>query len=106
MNNIKIKIPEQLVNYIEALQYDREGLKDLIARISQLHNITKTWEGIQSLNNFWFEKYLNINAEYNMAKQELENEYIKPLIIDDKKYDWFLDFTSNEVTLKYYDKEN
>lgn len=101
MEKMIIHVPEEMVNYIEGLQYDLEGLKDLITRISTL-NVNDA-ENETDLNSFWLQKYLDKNLEYRYAKQELEKDFIKPMLSNIKNYSWNLDFNSCEVTIEYED---
>lgn len=96
MEKMIIHIPEDTVTYIEGLQYDLGGLRDLIARISEIKK-----ENNEELDSFWLQNYLDKNLEYNYAKQELEKEYIKPLLVDISNYKWRLNFDSCEVIVEY-----
>ena len=95
MITTKIQIPEDLVNYIEGLQYDVEGMKDLIVRMSN-------YQAPEENNSYWANLYLKKNAEYNMAKQELVTQYIEP-VVENKPCNWSLNFNSGELTIEYED---
>lgn len=85
----KIKISEDLCNYIERLHYETNALQDLISRMKNFED--------DEVNEYWLNKYVEVYKEYNLAKQELEKEYIIPIY--DDKYSWNLDFDSCEVSI-------
>ena len=85
----KIKISEELSNYIERLHYETNALQDLISKMKNAED--------EELNNFWLDKYFETYKEYNLAKQEMENQYIVPVF--GKKVNWNLDFNNCEVSI-------
>lgn len=85
----KIKISEELSNYIERLHYETNALQDLISRMKNSED--------EELNNFWLNKYFDTYKEYNLAKQEMEKQYIVPDF--GKKVNWNLDFDTCEVSI-------
>lgn len=88
---INIEVSQELCDKIEALQYEVESRKDLIAFI--LSNDMKT-------NSIQFEKYnkeyLEFFKKYNLAKQELVNKYFPNI----QYSHWNLDFSSRIVTVE------
>ena len=85
----KIKISEDLRNYIERLHYETNALQDLISRMKNFEN--------DEVNEYWLNKYFEVYKEYNLAKQELEKEYILPIYKE--KVSWNLNFESCEVSI-------
>lgn len=85
----KIKISEELSNYIERLHYETNALQDLISKMKDAED--------EELNSFWLDKYFETYKEYNLAKQEMENQYIVPVF--GKKVNWNLDFNNCEVSI-------
>ena len=85
----KIKISEDLCNYIERLHYETNALQDLISRMKNFED--------NDINEYWLNKYFEVYKEYNLAKQELEKVYITPIYGD--KCSWNLDFDSCEVSI-------
>lgn len=85
----KIKISEDLCNYIERLYYETNALQDLISRMKN--------EDDEGLNHFWFDKYVEIYKEYSLAKQEMEKQYI--ISKYGKDTHWVLNFEDNEVVI-------
>lgn len=70
MEKMRIKISEDLCNYIESLHYETYALQDLLARMSGNSD--------NELNSFWMNKYVEKYTEYSLAKQQLEKEYVIP----------------------------
>ena len=85
----KIKISEDLCNYIERLHYETNALQDLLSRMKNFED--------SNTNEYWLNKYVEVYKEYNLAKQELEKEYILPVYGD--KCSWNLDFIDCEVII-------
>lgn len=83
----KIKISEELCDYIECLHYEINAIQDLLVRMKGNSD--------EELNEFWINKYIEKYKEYNIAKQQLENDYIIPNFGRDCT--WHLDFESQEV---------
>lgn len=89
----KIKIPEELNNYLEKLHYECNGLQELLARISEYKVDMDT-----ALHDYWLKKYLEVYTEYNLVKHELEKTFIIPEFGEVKP--WYLDFESGIVTIQ------
>lgn len=87
----KISIGEDLCNYIESLHYETNAMQDLLMRMK---NSTD-----EELNEFWMNKYVEKYTEYNIAKQQLEQEYVIPKY-GDSAVSWNLDFASREIEVE------
>lgn len=89
-----IIIDNELKNYIESLDYEYQSRKDLI--VFMLANN-------MNINTESFQKYQNEMTEYfikfNIAKQELEKKYIKP-VIGDHVVNWSLDYATNTLSIE------
>lgn len=86
---MKITISQELCDLMEKLHYENIGLKDLIV-FSMKNNIDINSNGYKKL----YQDYLENNAEYELAKKELEKYYEIP-----SNTFWHLDFDTRE--LKY-----
>lgn len=94
MNEKKITIDQNVSNYVEALQYDVEGLRQLM---TQLHPA----ETSQDILEYWKNAYLAKFQEYTLAKQEIEKAVRESGVIDNSKpFSWSLDFGTCEVTIE------
>lgn len=88
---INIEISKELCDKIEALQYEVESRKDLIAFI--ISNDMKTSSSQFERYN---QEYLEFYKKYNLAKQEMVRTYFP----DVNYLSWNLDFASRTVTIE------
>lgn len=79
-----IRISDDLRDYIEGLQYELNGLKDILAFLGR-DELVK-----QEHVDYYYNKYIELNAEYSLAKNSLEETY-------KIKGHWFLDFANAEL---------
>lgn len=88
----KILISEELSNYIEGLSYSAASLRDLLLDAAE--------RGLQWSPAFerWEQKYIETDAEFQVAKGQLEREYVLPKI-GDKRVNWTLDYNTRTVTI-------
>ena len=93
MEKKKIIIDNELCNYIEATQYDLEGIKQLLLSID-LQGTSK------DIIDYWKDNYLTKFKEYTLAKQEIEKVIKESGVVDASKgFSWNLDFSTNEVVI-------
>lgn len=94
--NIKvIKIEnEEFVNLIEALHYEVNSRKDLIAYMlnSDMRTDTAAYEKYNR-------EYREFYVQYNEAKNKLEEMYVRTAV--ENPMSWNLDFETGEVTIEY-----
>lgn len=94
MEEKKIIIDQELSNYIESLQYDVEGLRQLM---TQLHPA----ETSDDILEYWKNAYLAKFQEYTLAKNEIEKNIRESGVVENgKPFSWSLDFTTREVTIE------
>lgn len=95
MNTKVIKIEnEEFVNLIEALHYEVNSRKDLIAYMLNSNMRTDT-EAYEKYNREYREFYV----QYNEAKNKLEEMYVRTAVED--PINWNLDFSTGEITINY-----
>ena len=94
MKNIVVKIDSAMVNAIRARQMELEGYKNLWSYAVSNPPYDIPQEKIDELE----QKYINTNAEYNLLKNQLEDEYI-PKDYDRNKVSWNLDFDAQEMAI-------
>lgn len=97
-NEIKvIKVEPSVRDYVEGLDYEYSTRRDLVAFMIS-NNMDTTTDS--------FEKYQKEMGEYSvkfkLAKQEIEDQYVKP-IIGDKKVRWVLNYRDCELTITFLD---
>ena len=79
-----IHISYDMRDYIEGLQYELEATKDIIAFLGR-DELVK-----QESRDYYYNKYVELSTEYNLAKKSLEETY-------KLGRKWFLDFATAEV---------
>lgn len=90
-----ITIPQEVSEYLEFLNYETNALQDLLVRMSLFDTNIKT-----ELQNYWTDRYISTYTEYELAKKELEQEYIQPQLNDNEYVNWKLNFDSCEVVIQ------
>ena len=90
-----ITVPQEISEYLEFLSYETNALQDLLVRMSFFDTDIKT-----ELQNYWTDRYINTYTEYELAKKELEKEYIQSQLDDNECVDWKLNFDSCEVVIQ------
>lgn len=90
--SMNIHISAELSNYIEALQYDRNAIRELLL-LAAKQGLTES-----DAYRLWMKDYLEKSKEYETGKATLEREYILPTA-GKTDVDWVLDFTTATVTI-------
>lgn len=95
MNTKVIKIEnEEFVNLIEALHYEVNSRRDLIAYMLN-NNMRADTEAYERYNREYREFYV----QYNEAKNKLEEMYVRTAV--ENPMNWNLNFETGEVTIEY-----
>ena len=95
MNTKIIKIEnEEFVNLIEALHYEVNSRRDLIAYMLNSDMRTDT-EAYEKYNKEYREFYI----QYNEAKNKLEEIYVRTTV--ENPINWNLNFSTGEITINY-----
>lgn len=89
---IKITVDNELSDYIESLQYDRNAIADLLIMAAQ--------RGIQDGAAFekWTNDYKEANRKYEIAKNELVQRFVLPAV-GHSDAAWNLDFNTATLTI-------
>lgn len=84
----KIKIEEEMSNYIERLQYEKNARENLCAFLIR--------QGLSQTEDFkyYHDEYKDAYIQYEMAKKELEDKYVPK-----KGTRWELNFSTSEITI-------
>lgn len=98
---MQIKIENKLVDYIEALQYERDRTNEIVAFMLAHDYDTHTPAFKQ-----WDKDNQTAYVKYQEAKNELESKYIRSRPEwKDKKVNWNLDFATQTLTAEAADAE-
>lgn len=89
---MKIQIDTELSNYIESLHYDRSAIQDLLLMAAK--------QGLKDTDAYdaWMQDYLKKSKEYEVAKAELERNYVIPAA-GSAAVSWTLYFSTATVTV-------
>ena len=87
-----IKIPEDICNKIQMLQYELDAHKELLAHMINA-GVDVNTDAFKEYNK----QYEDIFTEYNRVKQELQTTRLEPNV-DSKLLKWNLNFITTEVT--------
>lgn len=98
---MQIKINDQLVDYIEALQYEKDRTNEIVAFMLS-HDYDTHTEAFRQ----WDKDNQKAFVNYQEAKNELEDKYIhsRPEF-GDRKVSWHLDFATKTLTVEAADAE-
>lgn len=91
----KIKIDEDITTKIEALQYEIDTRKDVIAFMiaSDMNMETDAFKK-------YSKELTEFKVQYEEAKRVIEEDYVIPAM-EGKKCTWSLDFYTSEVSINY-----
>lgn len=90
---MKVTIDNELCDYIESLQYDRNALADLLVMAAQ--------RGVQDGDAYkaWQHDYIEKNREYETARGVLVSRFVIPTA-GDADVIWNLDFQTATLTIR------
>lgn len=90
-----VKIPEDVRDRIQALQYETDSRKDLLGFM-----VANDYAIAGESFSTYHEEYQNYFVQYSIAKEEMQKQYLEPAV-DGKLLNWNLDFSTCEVTCTY-----
>lgn len=93
---ITIEIPEAVVNFIQRLDIECQSYKNIISYILTHEDMNITTERFKQYQ----EDYQNTLYAFEIAKQELEQQYID---ISLNNIPWHLNYKTNKITINYKD---
>lgn len=86
-----IEIPEEMVNYLQRLAYETDARSNLCAFMTR--------QGIKNeAFNDYHREYIEFYTKYELAKKQMEDDYIKPAI-ESNNFTWNLDFKTGQVSV-------
>ena len=95
----KIKVNQETVDYLQRLHYEVESREDIIQRIIEAHALDEDASVISSAQFRKYQEELSeLKAEYEIAKQEVTNQYI-PDEVKKENASWQLDFQTSTLTI-------
>lgn len=97
MERKDIKIAEELVQTIQAKQMEVNGLKDLYGFAISTSAYEIPQEKIDKLQK----QYMDANAEFELAKLEVEKTFVTEGIPVNTRTNWNLDYNTGICTVTY-----
>ena len=95
----KITIENQeVVNHLEALGYEAAARKERLAHMAQA-GVLPGDPAFQA----YHKEYEECFARYELAKAELERQYVQPLAPEGVRLSWRLDYSTRELTVQGVD---
>ena len=91
----QIEIPEAATNIVQRLDFDAQGYKDIIIYLLSNKDIEISEERF----NEYQEKYLEAKYTFELAKQEIEKQFIDSENITN--YNWNLNYKNNILTITW-----
>lgn len=86
-----ITIPRELNYYLQRLAYETEARSNLCAFLMRQNIKNEAFDD-------YHKEYIEFYTKYELAKKQMEEECIKP-VIDGNNYNWNLDFQTSQVTI-------
>ena len=91
----QITVPEDITTMIQRYDVEQTARRNVIAYILSFNDIDITNERFQNYQKEYEEKLFS----FEIAKKELEKQYILPEVKDNKTYSWNLDYETNIINL-------
>ena len=97
---IKINVAQDTVNYLQRLSYENKTREEIITRLLEEHKNDDDDSLFVSKPFLKYSEELSrIRAEYELAKSETEKLYLPKELYGVHKYNWSVDFATNEMTV-------
>lgn len=92
MKHFEIQVNDEVLNYMERLSFELEGMKKVVKEIitdAQDNPLVLDGEGFKKYD----QRYQERNAAYEVAKQHIQNAYI-PATVQPKVARWDLNYST------------
>lgn len=100
MKKIEINVTQEMVNYLQRLNYEVFTREEIIAKLLEMHK-DDTDDSLFVSKPFlkYSEELSRVKAEYEMTKLEVEKLYVPSELYGKHQYNWSVDFTTNIMTI-------
>lgn len=100
MKKIEINVTQEMVNYLQRLNYEVLTREEIITKLLEIHK-NDTDDSLFVSKPFlkYSEELSRVKAEYEIAKLEVEKLYIPKELYNKHQYNWTVDFTTNIMTV-------
>lgn len=100
MRQIKIDITQEMINYLQRLNFEVQTREEIITKLLEIHKDDSD-DSLFTSKPFlkYSEELSRVKAEYELAKLEVEKLYIPKVLYGKHQYNWNIDFSTNEMTV-------
>lgn len=100
MKKIEINVTQEMVNYLQRLNYEVFTREEIITKLIEMHkNDADDSLFISKPFLKYSEELSRVKAEYEMAKLEVEKLYVPEVLYGKHQYNWNVDFITNIMTI-------
>ena len=100
MKQIKINIKQEMIDYIQRLNFEVQTREEIITKLLEMHKDDSDDSLFVSKPFLKYSEELSrVKAEYELAKVEVEKLYIPKELYGKHQYNWSIDFSTNEMTI-------
>ena len=100
MKQIEIAVPQEVSSYIQSIGYELDARRDIITYLMQQNGSPITENANFAL---YHDEYKEYKIEFEMAKKQLEADYVLPAIGTDKA-SWELDYNTCTLAITIYEE--
>lgn len=100
MKTIKIDITQEMVNYLQRLNFEVETREEIITKLIEIHK-NDIDDSLFTSKPFlkYSEELSRVKAEYEIAKLEVEKLYVPTELYGVHQYNWTINFQTNEMII-------
>ena len=95
MRYTEIAIPEELRDTLERYTNELSGLQQIIPLLNN-----------KDTCQFYIEKFLNLNNEYEILKRQVTDKFISPILTKKEQAVWNLNFTNSMLEVQINENKN
>jgi hypothetical protein len=100
MIKLEINIPQEMINYLQKLNYEIVTREEIITKLLEMHQDDIDDSLFTSKPVIKYSEELSrVKAEYELAKIEVEKLYVPDMLYGKHEYKWEIDFVTNVMTV-------
>lgn len=100
MKNIKINVAQDMVDYLQRLNFEVFTREEVITKLIEMHKDDADDSLFVSRPFLKYSEELSrLKAEYELAKLEVEKIYVPTELYGKHQYNWSIDFTTNTMNV-------
>lgn len=101
MKKIEINVPQEMVDYLQRLNYEVFTREEVITKLIEMHK-NDIDDSLFTSKPFlkYSEELSRIKAEFELAKAEAEKLYVPKELYGKHLYNWTIDFSTNVMNIE------